>query len=85
VSPGDLKAADFIIVAVPTPINEALQPDITALKKASELIGLNLTPGAIVVFESTVNPGVMEEVCRPILEQASGMKCGVDYTLGVFS
>ena len=80
--PGDLKAADFIIVAVPTPINEALQPDLTALRKSSELIGANLSPGAIVVFESTVYPGATEEVCLPILEQASGMKCGVDFKLG---
>jgi UDP-N-acetyl-D-glucosamine/UDP-N-acetyl-D-galactosamine dehydrogenase len=80
--PSDLKAADFIIVAVPTPINEALQPDLTALRQSSELIGANLSPGSIVVFESTVYPGATEEVCQPILEQASGMKCGVDFTLG---
>jgi len=80
--PTDLKLADFIIVAVPTPINEALQPDLTALRKSSELIGANLSPGAIVVFESTVYPGATEEVCQPILEQASGMKCGVDFKLG---
>jgi len=80
--PGDLKAADFIIVAVPTPINEALQPDLTALRRSSELIGANLSPGSIVVFESTVYPGATEEVCLPILEQASGMKCGVDFKLG---
>ena len=80
--PSDLKAADFIIVAVPTPINEALQPDLTALRKSSELIGANLSPGSIVVFESTVYPGATEEVCQPILEQASGMKCGVDFALG---
>ena len=78
----DLKTADFIIVAVPTPINEALQPDLTALRKSSELIGANLSPGSIVVFESTVYPGATEEVCQPILEQASGMKCGVDFKLG---
>jgi UDP-N-acetyl-D-galactosamine dehydrogenase len=80
--PSDLKAADFIIVAVPTPINEALQPDLTALRKASELIGANLSPGAIVVFESTVYPGVTEEVCQPILEKASGLKCGLDFKIG---
>jgi UDP-N-acetyl-D-galactosamine dehydrogenase len=80
--PSALKAADFIIVAVPTPINEALQPDLTALRKSSELIGANLSPGSIVVFESTVYPGATEEVCQPILEQASGMKCGVDFKLG---
>ena len=80
--PSDLKTADFIIVAVPTPINEALQPDLTALRKSSELIGANLSPGSIVVFESTVYPGATEEVCQPILEQTSGMKCGVDFKLG---
>jgi UDP-N-acetyl-D-galactosamine dehydrogenase len=80
--PSDLKTADFIIVAVPTPINEALQPDLTALRRSSELIGANLSPGSIVVFESTVYPGATEEVCQPILEQASGMKCGVDFKLG---
>ena len=80
--PSDLKAADFIIVAVPTPINEALQPDLTALRTSSELIGSNLSPGSIVVFESTVYPGATEEVCQPILEKASGMKCGVDFKLG---
>ena len=80
--PGDLKAADFIIVAVPTPINEALQPELTALRKSSELIGANLSPGSIVVFESTVYPGATEEVCLPILEQASGMTCGVGFKLG---
>ena len=80
--PSDLKAADFIIVAVPTPINDALQPDLTALMKSSELIGANLSPGSIVVFESTVYPGATEEVCQPILEKASGMKCGVDFKLG---
>lgn len=80
--PADLKKADFIIVAVPTPINDALQPDLTALQKASELIGKNLSPGSIVVYESTVYPGATEEVCVPILERTSGMKAGVDFKLG---
>ncbi|MDP3598456.1 MAG: nucleotide sugar dehydrogenase, partial [Nitrospirota bacterium] len=80
--PSDLKAADFIIVAVPTPINEALQPDLTALRKSSELIGANLSPGSIVVYESTVYPGATEEVCLPILEKISGMKAGVDFKIG---
>jgi UDP-N-acetyl-D-galactosamine dehydrogenase len=79
--PSDLKVADFIIVAVPTPINEALQPDLTALQRASELIGSNLSPGAIVVYESTVYPGATEEVCLPILEKASGLKCGLDFKI----
>ena len=80
--PAELKAADFIIVAVPTPINEALQPDFTALQKSSELIGANLAPGTIVVYESTVYPGATEEVCLPILERMSGMKAGVDFKIG---
>lgn len=80
--PSDLKAADFIIVAVPTPINEALQPDFTALQKSSELIGRNLSHGTIVVYESTVYPGATEEVCLPILEKMSGMKAGVDFKIG---
>ncbi|MDP1948377.1 MAG: nucleotide sugar dehydrogenase [Nitrospirota bacterium] len=80
--PSDLKAADFIIVAVPTPINEALQPDLTALRKSSELIGANLSPGSIVVYESTVYPGATEEVCLPILEKVSGLKAGVDFKIG---
>jgi UDP-N-acetyl-D-galactosamine dehydrogenase len=80
--PTDLKTADFIIVAVPTPINEALQPDLTALQKSSELIGRNISPGCIVVYESTVYPGATEEVCLPILEKTSGMKAGVDFKIG---
>ncbi|MEX5216490.1 MAG: nucleotide sugar dehydrogenase [Nitrospira sp.] len=80
--PTELKTADFIIVAVPTPINEALQPDLTALQKASELIGSNLCPGTIVVYESTVYPGATEEVCLPILEKTSGLKCGLDFKIG---
>ena len=80
--PSDLKTADFIIVAVPTPINDALQPDLTALKKASELIGSNLCSGAIVVYESTVYPGATEEECLPILEKSSGMKSGIDFKVG---
>ncbi|MGQ0695142.1 MAG: nucleotide sugar dehydrogenase [Nitrospiraceae bacterium] len=80
--PADLKAADFIIVAVPTPINEALQPDLKALRMSSELIGKNMSPGTIVVYESTVYPGVTEEVCLPILEKTSGLKGGVDFKVG---
>ena len=80
--PTDLKAADFIIVAVPTPISEALQPDLKALRMVSEMIGVNMSPGTIVVYESTVYPGVTEEVCLPILERKSGMKAGVDFKVG---
>ena len=80
--PADLKASDFVIVAVPTPINEARRPDLTPLQKASQTVGDNLKPGAIVVFESTVYPGVTEEVCAPILEQRSGLTCGRDFFIG---
>lgn len=80
--PAELKAADFIIVAVPTPIDDALQPDLRALRMCSESIGANLAPGTIVVYESTVYPGVTEEVCLPILEKKSGLKAGVDFKVG---
>lgn len=80
--PSSLKNADFIIVAVPTPINDALQPDLTILMRASELIGSNLKAGSIVVYESTVYPGATEEVCQPILERCSGLKCGKDFKIG---
>ena len=80
--PTDLKAADFIIVAVPTPINEALQPDLKALRIVSELIGKNMSPGTVVVFESTVYPGVTEDICLPILEKTSGLKSGIDFKVG---
>ena len=80
--PSSLKGADFIIVAVPTPINAALQPDLTALMRASELIGTHLKAGTIVVYESTVYPGATEEVCGPILERCSGLRCGKDFKLG---
>lgn len=80
--PSDLKGADFIVVAVPTPIDDALQPDLKALRMASELIGKHLSPGTIVVYESTVYPGVTEEVCLPILEKNSGLKAGTDFKVG---
>lgn len=80
--PADLAVADFIVVAVPTPINEALQPDVTALCKASEMIGAHMSKGAIVVYESTVYPGLTEEICQPILERSSRFKCGRDFKLG---
>ena len=80
--PTDLKAADFMIVAVPTPIDGALQPDLKALRMCSETIGANLSPGTIVVYESTVYPGVTEEICLPILEKKSGLKAGIDFKVG---
>lgn len=80
--PAELKKADVIIVAVPTPINEAKQPDLSPVEKASVTVGRNLSKGTIVVFESTVYPGATEEVCVPILERESGLKYGVDFNVG---
>jgi UDP-N-acetyl-D-glucosamine/UDP-N-acetyl-D-galactosamine dehydrogenase len=78
----DLKLADFHIIAVPTPVDEAHQPDLSLLLKASETVGRALKKGDIVVYESTVYPGVTEEECAPVLELVSGLKCGVDFKLG---
>jgi len=77
-----LKEAKFHIVAVPTPVNVDHTPDLTPVEGASRLLGKNLTKGSIVVFESTVYPGVTEEICVPILEKESGLKCGVDFKVG---
>jgi len=77
-----LREAKFHIVAVPTPVNPDHTPDLGPLKSASCLLGRNLTPGSVVVFESTVYPGVTEEVCAPILEQESGLVCGRDFKVG---
>lgn len=77
-----LKEAKFHIVAVPTPVNDDHTPDLTPVEGASEIVGRNLTKGAIVVYESTVYPGVTEDVCVPILERESGLKCGVDFKVG---
>ncbi|MBR4813677.1 MAG: nucleotide sugar dehydrogenase [Lachnospiraceae bacterium] len=78
----DLKKAKFHIVAVPTPVNTDHTPDLTPVIGASEIVGRNLTPGSIVVYESTVYPGCTEDVCLPILEKQSGLKCGVDFKIG---
>ena len=78
----DLKKAKFHIVAVPTPINQDHTPDLTPVEGASHIVGRNLTKGSIVVYESTVYPGVTEDVCIPILEEESGLKCGVDFKIG---
>ena len=78
----DLQQAKFLIVAVPTPVNQDKTPDLTPVIGASELVGRNLTSGSIVVYESTVYPGVTEDICIPILEQESGLKCGVDFKVG---
>jgi UDP-N-acetyl-D-galactosamine dehydrogenase len=77
-----LNQADFFIVTVPTPIDEARRPDLTALIKASETVGKALKKNDIVVYESTVYPGATEEDCVPVLEKISGMKAGVDFTVG---
>lgn len=77
-----LKEAKFHIVAVPTPVKSDHTPDLTPLISASKTVGRNLTPGSIVVFESTVYPTVTEEVCIPLLEEESGLKCGIDFKVG---
>jgi len=81
-SPERLKEARFIIVAVPTPVKDDNSPDLRPVEGASRTVGQNLTPGAIVVFESTVYPGVTEDICIPIIEKESGLKCGVDWKIG---
>ena len=80
--PTRLKEAKFIIVAVPTPVNDDTTPDLRPVEGASRTVGQNLTPGTIVVFESTVYPGVTEDICVPIIEKESGLKCGVDWKIG---
>ena len=77
-----LKEAKFHIVAVPTPVNQDHTPDLAPVIGASTIVGRNLTKGSIVVFESTVYPGVTEDVCVPILEKESGLKCGIDFKVG---
>ena len=77
-----LKEAKFHIVAVPTPVRDDHTPDLTPVEGASRILGRNLTPGSVVVFESTVYPGVTEDVCVPILEKESGLVCGRDFKIG---
>jgi UDP-N-acetyl-D-glucosamine/UDP-N-acetyl-D-galactosamine dehydrogenase len=77
-----LREAKFHIVAVPTPVKEDRTPDLTPIESASRTLGRNLTKGSIVVFESTVYPGVTEDLCVPILEKESGLTCGVDFKVG---
>lgn len=77
-----LREAKFHIVAVPTPVNSDHTPDLTPVEGASRILGQNLTKGSVVVFESTVYPGVTEDVCVPILEKESGLTCGVDFKIG---
>jgi UDP-N-acetyl-D-galactosamine dehydrogenase len=81
-NPADLRAADFFIVTVPTPIDDDFRPDLSMLLKASELVGSALKQGDIVVYESTVYPGATEEDCMPVLERTSGLAGGRDFTLG---
>lgn len=80
--PKDIKEGDFIVVAVPTPIDEHKNPDLTPVIGASEFVGQNLKKGAVIVYESTVYPGVTEDICVPIIEKESGLKCGVDFKIG---
>lgn len=77
-----IKEADVVIVAVPTPVDDQNKPDLSFVESSAHIVGKNLKKGAIVVYEATVYPGVTEEVCGGIIEQESGLKCGVDFTLG---
>lgn len=78
----ELSKASFIIVAVPTPVNEDHTPDLSPVEGASKIVGRNMSEGAIIVYESTVYPGVTEDICIPILEQESGMKAGIGFKVG---
>ncbi len=80
--PSCLKEAKFLVVAVPTPIREDRTPDLSPVESATRTVGRNLTQGAVVVYESTVYPGVTEDVCVPILEAESGLACGRDFRVG---
>jgi len=80
--PAKIRQANFIIIAVPTPIDQNKKPDLNLVKAASELVGLNLAKGSIVVYESTVYPGVTEDICLPILENKSGLQVGIDFKIG---
>jgi len=78
----DLRSANTFVVAVPTPVDETKRPDLELFRAASEIVGEALSPGALVVYESTVYPGATEEVARPILERVSGLRAGRDFDLG---
>ena len=80
--PTRLRSCNFFIIAVPTPIDKQKHPDLSSLRAASQLVATQLTPGDIVVYESTVYPGVTEDICAPLLELGSGLRCGVDFKLG---
>ena len=77
-----LSECKFLIVAVPTPIKEDKTPDLEPVENASRIVGRNIVPGSIVVYESTVYPGVTEDICIPIIEKESGLKCGIDWKIG---
>jgi UDP-N-acetyl-D-galactosamine dehydrogenase len=81
-NPEQIKDASIIIIAVPTPIDEHKIPDLSPLRKATEIVGKNLHKGAVVVYESTVYPGVTEDICVPIIEEFSGLKCGKGFKVG---
>ena len=81
-NPGELSKCKFHIVAVPTPVHPDHTPDLSPVEGASHTLGKYLTKGSIVVYESTVYPGVTEDICKPILEKESGLKCGVDFKIG---
>ncbi len=80
--PASIKKADFILICVPTPVTKSKDPDISYIRSAAEVVGKNLKKGAIVVLESTVYPGVTEEIMAPVLEKKSGLRCGVDFKVG---
>src|SRR4030042_4269822 len=80
-NPIKIKEADVVIIAVPTPVTQSKEPDLKPVESASSIIGKNLKKGAIVVLESTVYPGVTEEIVGPILEKESGLKCGRDFKI----
>ena len=77
-----IKEADFVIICVPTPVTKSKEPNLSYVRSAAEIVGKNLKKGAVVVLESTVYPGVTEEIVKPILEEKSGMKCGADFKIG---
>ena len=77
-----LKESKFFVVAVPTPVRDDKTPDLKPIESATAIVGRNLTIGSVIVYESTVYPGVTEEICVPILERESGLKCGVDFKVG---
>jgi len=80
--PAEINKADFVLIAVPTPITESKEPDLFCVRSSVDTVGRNLKKGAVVVLESTVYPGVTEEIVMSVLDKSSGMKCGVDFKVG---